>query len=90
MSATTAKELRELLADVPDDVLVIMSKDAEGNNFSPLSGYTTGLHYEAETTWYGEVRDPDEKEEDGTFYHDEETREHIKSLPEAFVLWPVN
>jgi hypothetical protein len=29
-------DLRKLLADHPDDTLVVLSKDAEGNNFSPL------------------------------------------------------
>ena len=48
------KELIEHLqtAHNPDD-LVIMARDAEGNNFSPLAGVEVGA-YRALTTWYGE------------------------------------
>jgi hypothetical protein len=30
------KEFKERLKDVPDDYIVVMSSDAEGNNYSPL------------------------------------------------------
>jgi hypothetical protein len=87
----TAKELRELLADVPDDVIVIMSKDAEGNRYSPLASYSTGMHYEADSGWSGEIRNPEEKDsDDQTYYYDSEEIKRIKELPEAFVLWPTN
>ena len=50
------KELREALAGLPDDMIVIVQKDSEGNGYSPLSG-VDGVNnaYRAETTWSGEV-----------------------------------
>lgn len=43
-----AGELRALLADIPEGQLVVMSKDAEGNSFSPL--------YEVEHPYWYEDR----------------------------------
>ena len=48
------KELIERLQKLPEDSLVVMSEDAEGNGYSPLSNVEEAL-YEAETTWYGEA-----------------------------------
>jgi hypothetical protein len=38
----TVKELREALAELPDDLLVVVSRDAEGNGYSPASGISPG------------------------------------------------
>lgn len=52
----TVKELREALAGLPDDMPVILQKDAEGNGFSPLDGASGDNNsYEAESTWSGRV-----------------------------------
>lgn len=87
-----AKELRERLAGIPDDTMVILSSDAEGNNYSPLADTTPPgqYHYEADCDWSGEIRDPDEETAPGKFYHDDETRAYIRSLPVCLVLWPTN
>jgi hypothetical protein len=50
----TVGQLREFLAGQPDDRLVVMSKDAEGNGYSPLAVAEEAM-YLAETTWSGEV-----------------------------------
>ncbi len=34
----TVGQLKKILADVPDNLLVILQKDAEGNGYGPLSG----------------------------------------------------
>lgn len=70
--------LRSALDGLPDDMLVVLSKDGEGNGFSPLAEVehepTTG--YIAESTWAGEVPHPDDYEDgDG--------------VP-CVVLWPTN
>ena len=57
------KELKELLNQFNDEDIVIMSKDGEGNGFSPLSDIEEGS-YKAETTWYGEVGMRELTEED--------------------------
>ena len=51
----TIRELRRQLATIPNqDRLVILSKDAEGNGYSPLAGCEVGA-YAAETTWSGQA-----------------------------------
>ena len=40
----TVKQLIKKLQDLPQNALVVMSKDSEGNSFSPLS--------EGSTEWY--------------------------------------
>lgn len=46
--------LKRILEHFDDNDLVILSKDGEGNGFSPLSEAEDN-HYEAETTWMGEM-----------------------------------
>lgn len=77
--ATNVGELRAELAGVPDDTPVILSKDGEGNGYSPLSSVSKDYVYEPESTWSGEVHDTtdDEYEPD-----DEDVR--------VVVLGPVN
>lgn len=55
----TKAQLIAELADVPDDALVVLSRDSEGNGYSPLCN--VGMcRYAAETTWRGEIDHPDE------------------------------
>lgn len=49
----TVRELIEDLKKEDPDRLVICTPDAEGNGYSPVDGYSTGM-YLAETTWSGE------------------------------------
>lgn len=52
----TLAELRRKLAELdhlPDDTIVILSKDAEGNGFSPLYEVDSSM-YQAQTEWSGE------------------------------------
>lgn len=48
------RELLEQLKGVDPEREIVMSKDAEGNGYSPLSSLWEG-RYRAETTWYGDV-----------------------------------
>ncbi len=52
----TVEELIRALERYPDDALVVLAKDAEGNGHSPLSGNWQGF-YEAEQSWFGSVYD---------------------------------
>jgi len=82
-------ELKKILANLPDDKVVVLAKDAEGNGYSPLSNYWNG-HYVPETTWYGEVwSEADEREWDGDIPEDAEVAPPVEAV-EALVLWPVN
>lgn len=78
--AMTVRELMELLATLPADLPVVLSKDAEGNRFSPLSDWSAG-RYEPDSTWSGE------------FYTWEDhagTKEIAIGDSNAICLWPVN
>jgi len=55
----TVGELREKLKDLPDDLPIIMEKDAEGNGHSPLSGVWEDYRYHPDSSWSGEVTDGD-------------------------------
>ena len=77
----TVAELMEVLQDVPDHLEVVMSKDAEGNEYSPLSGFDV-TNYVSVSTWSGYILDDEDLDE-----LDEEERENVAS---AFVLWPTN
>jgi hypothetical protein len=78
----TVGQLVTALLELPQDAVVVLSKDAEGNGFSPVAapvdedGYSTGF-YRAETTWSGEM-----------FGGDDEERPD--DAVEAVCLWPTN
>lgn len=46
--------VRELQTCDPD-AIVVMSKDAEGNSYSPLAQVDDEVLYEPDSTWSGEV-----------------------------------
>ena len=50
----TLGTLRELLSNLPDDMEVILQKDAEGNGYSPLKGVDVAV-YVPNSTWSGDV-----------------------------------
>ncbi len=53
-------DLIEQLQGLDPTTIVILSRDAEGNGYSPLSAIVDG-YYLPETEWYGEIVDaPDE------------------------------
>lgn len=72
------KELIELLKTLPEDHEVILSKDGEGNSYSPLSSHGTYM-YLPESTWSGEIFSEEDAEESELLYGEN-----------AVVFWPVN
>ena len=84
----TVKELKEAIALLPDDMIVIIQKDSEGNDYSPLREADTDCVYIAETTWYGQVYPINWSAEDADM--EDEEWEEIKSKPRVLVLAPVN
>lgn len=78
------KELRELLTELPDEMPVIMSKDEEGNHFSPLCELSPG-RYQAVSTYSGEWYDPEDQNPNWT--PEDEIPED--AIP-AICLWPIN
>lgn len=74
------KELRKALENLPDDMEVILQKDAEGNNYSPLHGADSEVIYVPYSTWSGEVYSVLDVRVDDNF----------SNRPRAIVLYPVN
>lgn len=70
------KELKEILKDVPDDYEVVMSRDGEGNGFSPLADFGLEM-YVPDSTWSGEI------------FSDEDGR-NVEFKENSIVLWPTN
>ena len=72
-------DLIKMLQSIEGDPVVIIQKDAEGDNFSPLSTIEGGFYYYPETTWSGYVvEDEDMDEED---YLDEDAHKCILVYP---------
>ena len=82
------KELYEIIKDLPDDMEIILQKDSEGNDYSPLAGVDPDCIYIPENTWSGTVYSTELNEED--FGIDEDEWIKINSNPRALVLYPAN
>lgn len=57
----TVRELVRKLQELPQEALVVMSSDGEGNSYSPLDSLWIG-DYVAESTWSGNMFVEDELE----------------------------
>ena len=82
----SVSELIAKLKDFDGSRLVVMAKDAEGNNYSPLSDFSTGA-YAAKSTRRCEVgleALTDAARANG--YSEEDVVDGVAAL----VLWPVN
>lgn len=79
----TVADLIEYLKTLPQEAIVILSADSEGNGFSPWCGDHAEGRYVEESTYSGE------------FHSDEFLEEAIQEGWEiegerAVVLWPIN
>jgi hypothetical protein len=54
MEKVTVGSLKKFLKDIPDDLIVILSKDGEGNLFSPMSRDISLGEYEPENESFGD------------------------------------
>lgn len=80
------KEFQKLVEANPatGERIVIMSKDGEGNGYSPYADF--GFQkYDAESTWSGEAY-PDEPSDDD----DEDEWDAPDTAVPAIILWPTN
>jgi hypothetical protein len=94
VDVTTVGELRAALADYPDDLPVMLSRDEEGNGFESLSELEETL-CDGESTWNTpeqwatELADPDSRfdpEEDAPPEIGEETGGGV--VRRVIMLWP--
>jgi hypothetical protein len=85
----TLAELRAQLAalDLPDDTIVVLAKDAEGNGFSPAAEVEHAM-YLAESTWSG-GRYLTEDQRQAETDPDDWSEAPDDAVPAVF-LWPTN
>lgn len=79
-NSMTVKELKALLAQLPEEALVVLARDAEGNGFSPVGGSTAAARYvPASRPW-----------QMGTLYTPGDPLFEARQGRPAVVLWPVH
>lgn len=83
----TVADLIKALRALPQDAMVVLAKDGEGNGYSPIArplaggGVAVGW-YEAESTWSGEWWQPGDEDTMSTVPGDGDAA--------AVCLWPTN
>lgn len=83
-------ELIALLQDLPEDTVVVLSSDSEGNSYSPLSDDFSLGKYIPDSTYSGEFFANDHIEEDGDDHEYFEEASENKDVLDCIVLWPTN
>ena len=84
----TVKELIDVLHSFPSDAQVIIQKDGEGNDYSPLYCADGNAIYVPETTWSGIVHDTNWTAEDAGWEQSE--WDNLLKQPRCVVLVPIN
>lgn len=85
------KDLHEILSElleVDPEMEIIMSKDSEGNAFSPLCDWSCGI-YIPESTWHGSLYDIGWSA-DEAYMSQEEWNKFIDENPRSIIFWPTN
>lgn len=83
------KRLKELINDLPDDMEVIVQKDVEGNEYSPLSDVDSNAIYLVHTSWYGDAYSTNWSADDACMSEDE-WEAFKEKHPKVLILSPVN
>jgi hypothetical protein len=85
------KELRDILSLYPDDMEVIIQKDSEGNDYSPLYFcYDDQYVYIAENKYSGTVISRCAIYDEYDFDSAKEFKEYLNTGVECCVLVPIN
>ena len=85
----TVGQLKEILAGYNDEMLIVMSRDSEGNGFSPLADHGKQI-YVPDSTWSGDIYEIEltaELIEQG--FTTDELYDGDDGV-QAIVLWPTN
>lgn len=83
MKYLTVKEVIAILQELDEDALVLLSRDPEGNGFSPVAeDHSVGFYNDDEQDFYSQDDFEYMKEED-------DMEEEVPLHPKAIVLWPM-
>ncbi len=82
----TVQELKEIISDLPNEMEVIIQKDAGGNGYSPAAYADPDCVYVPDGTYFGEVYSTKWSAKDASM--EEYEWDQIKSRPKALVLAP--
>jgi len=77
------------LQKLDQNKIIIVQKDAEGNDYSPLEGCDEDNIYKANSTWSSDVFSIEWSAEEACM-EEEEWEEFKNEMPGCVVLWPVN
>ena len=81
-------ELKKIIEGLPEDMQIVLQKDAEGNGYSPLSSTDTNSVYISDNPWSGFVFPINWTAQDAGI--SEENWEQIKAQPCSLILIPTN
>jgi hypothetical protein len=82
------KQLMDALAELPDDMEVIIQKDGEGNDFSPLSDVDSESVYIPYSEWSGDAYSVYWSADDADMSEEEWAK--VLAMPRALILCPVD
>ena len=82
------KELKHLIESLPDEMEIILQKDAEGNGYSPLYDGDSDAVYISCNNWSGNVYGMQWSAADACKSEDE--WKEIKTKPRVLILHPIN
>ncbi len=85
----TVKELKEAIANLPDDMQVIVQKDSEGNGYSPLAGADPEAIYIPDSTYSGTAYNTNWSAEDAAM-PEVAWSAMLEKSPRALILYPTN
>jgi hypothetical protein len=88
----TVRNFKKILEGLDDNTEVLMSKDSEGNSYSPLSGYDCGYidKNDIESYYIESYFSERYNFRDNGFKNEEEWQEYKKKAMKVIVLYPVN
>ena len=88
----TVKKLKAMLSKLDDSTVILLSKDSEGNAYSPLAGYDSGYvdRDEVKSYYIDSYFSEGYDFRDNGFESEEEWQEYKKKAKKVIVLCPVN
>jgi hypothetical protein len=84
------RELIRILSKMPQDSIVVLQKDGEGNGYSPLSGADADSVYVPDSTYSGDAYHKDWSADDCCMDATKWQRVRYAKKYQSVILFPVN